>query len=81
VSNDTDQLDEDPTSASGFRYAVGNLWDEFGSTDSIALGTIVNGSMVLLGLVIAWQASGLVAAGGVAWALFNSYPFLRWVVS
>lgn len=45
------------------------------STDKIALATAWNTAMIALGVGVYATQSGWLAAGGVAWAVFNGYPF------
>jgi len=61
------------------KYSIGNLWDSFGRTDSIGLGVIINLSMIALGVIVFYTTSDLVSYAGAVWALFNSYPFVKWV--
>jgi len=63
------------------KYAIGNLWDDFGSTSNIGLGFVINSSMVALGVLIAVLASNQwLSYAGVVWAIINGYPLLQWVM-
>lgn len=63
------------------RYSISNLWDDFGHTDSVSLGVVINLGMVLLGVLVAFATDGWLSYLGAFWALFNSYPFVQWVLN
>lgn len=53
------------------RHSVGNLFDEFGSVDSLLVGTILNAAIAVPG-VLAWYAfDGVPAVLGAAWAILH----------
>lgn len=79
TENESDYADAPDGKLNQLKYSVTNLWDELGNTDTIGLGFIVNGSMILLGLVVFLATDGLVSYAGAVWAIFNSYPIIQWV--
>lgn len=76
----SDDLDRPrPTGLASIRYSIGNLWDEFGSTDAPLLGLVVNLGLAAIGVLVYSQASGAVAFVGAAWAILNVLGVVKWV--
>jgi len=62
------------------QYSISNLWDEFGNVDSVGVGLVVNLGLALIGVVIYWQTTGLVAVAGAIWAILNLLGIIKWVL-
>jgi len=62
------------------RYSVSNLLDEFGHTDSLGFGAVVNTAMVLLGAGVYWGLSGWVSYVGAVWALIHVVAIVKGVI-
>jgi len=60
--------------------SISNLWAEFGTVDSVSLGLVVNLGLALIGVVIWWQTTGLVAFAGAVWAILNLAGIIKWVL-
>jgi len=58
-------------------YSITNLWEDFGRTDSLLLGTVVNVALGALGLAVYIAADGLVAFAGAVWAILCGLAILR----
>lgn len=56
------------------------LIDEFGRTDSIQRGLLVNLGMATLGLLGIILTSGYLRIGSAIWIVINLYPVARWVI-
>lgn len=71
-------FEESPTSRSGLRYSLGTLVEQFGRTDSAALGFLINGSIAAGGLALYSMTSGWLAGIGAIVALLSVAEILRW---
>jgi Zn-dependent protease len=61
------------------KYAVGNLWSDYGNVDSVGLGIVINVGLALLGVLVYTQFTGVIAIIGAVWAVFNLVPVAQWV--
>lgn len=80
----TDDLDDEAgrpsvTSWGGLRYSVQNLWSDFGNTDSVGLGLVINLGLAAVGVLIYAFGSGWVAFVGAVWAILNVLGIVKWV--
>lgn len=67
-------------SRDGLRYSVTSLIDQFGRTDSVAFGAVVNIGLAAIGVLIWWFTSGWVSWAAAGWAALNLYPLVEWVM-
>lgn len=64
------------------RVSVGQLWDEFGTTDAPLAGAAINVSLGALGLVpLILGLDVAIQVLGLAWAIVNWAAVLQWVIS
>jgi hypothetical protein len=80
MTQDSDYSDMPSGKVARIKYSITNLWDSFGRTDSLGLGVVINLGMVLLGIIVFMTTSGILSYVGAVWALFNCYPFVKWVL-
>lgn len=82
MTDGADDLDPDvpATGSSGLQRSLSNLISQFGQTDSVAFGLTVNTGTALIGLVVWYYTSGVVAALALAWAVLNLLAIVRWVI-
>lgn len=79
--SDEEPFADAPSSKTGrVKYAISNLWDDFGHVDNPYLGLVINCGLASLGLVLFVATSGLVSYLGVVWALLNLLPVFQWVL-
>jgi len=79
MSEESDYADMPSGKVARIKYSISNLWDSFGRTDSVGLGVVINLSMIALGVVVYMSTSGIPSYAGAVWAIFNCYPFAKWV--
>lgn len=58
-------------------YSIGNLWEDFGQSDSLLLATAVNVALGALGLAVYLVADGIVAFAGAVWAILHALAIVR----
>jgi hypothetical protein len=82
TSEETEDVDVDTpslTSVAGLRYSIQNLWSDFGNTDSVSLGLVINLGLAAIGVLIYAFGSGWVAFVGAVWAILNVLGIVKWV--
>jgi len=62
------------------RYSISNLLDDFGHTDSLGFGTVINSSMVLAGVGVYVGLSGWLSYVGAVWALVHVVAIVKGVI-
>jgi len=73
-------MTNDKHSLSELKTSLRTLWHEFGQTDSLTLGIIINTSMVAIGVAGVLLLDGLLQFIACAWLVLNLYPLVEWVV-
>lgn len=63
------------------KLSIGNLFEQFGSTNSIGLAFVINGGLAAIGLVVFIGLDGPARWLGLAWAIINLGGILQWVVN
>lgn len=58
-------------------YAIRNLWEDFGQSDSLLLATAVNVALGALGLAVYLVVDGVVAFVGAVWAILHALAIIR----
>lgn len=69
-----------PTGLDQLQYVIGNLWDEFGSTESPLLGLTINLGLTAIGVLVYSQTTGVVAFLGAVWAILHVLAIGKWVI-
>lgn len=80
MSEDPEPVDIPDSKGARLRFAIGNLFEDFGSTSSWKLGLVVNLGLAAIGLLVYWQTSGIVAFAGGVWMLLNLFGVVQWVI-
>jgi hypothetical protein len=80
----TDDLDDEAgrpsvTSWAGLRYSIQSLWSDFGNTDSVGLGLVINLGLAAVGVLIYASTSGWLQFAGAVWAILNVLGIVKWV--
>ena len=60
--------------------SISNLIAEFGQTDSVGFGLVVNLGLALLGVVVWWATTGIVSYAGAVWAILNLLGIVKLVL-
>jgi len=80
MSDEDEEYDMPTGRVAQLQYSISNLIEDFGQTDSIGLGLVINLVMVGLGIVV-WAAfSGLVAFVGAVFAIVHILAIVKWVL-
>jgi len=80
MSDEDEEYDMPTGRVAQLQYSISNLIEDFGQTDSIGLGLVINLFMVAMGIVI-WAAfSGLVAFAGAVFAILHILAIVKWVL-
>lgn len=61
------------------KLSIGNLLDEFGSTEHLLLGLAINAGLAFVGILVWAAADGWLAFAGAFWALLNGLGIFKWV--
>lgn len=61
------------------QFAISNLWDDFGQTDSPLFGFVVNAGLASIGIVLWAFTTGWLSFAGGVWAIINLLGIVAWV--
>jgi hypothetical protein len=62
------------------RYAITNLWNDYGQADSIPVALIINILLTAVGVGIVVWFDGLIELAGASWATLHVLAILKWAV-
>lgn len=62
-------------------YAIGNVWDKWGRTDSLTAAMVINSAMLVAGVALWYYTSGILSFIGVAWAILHVVPIVKGVLN